>query len=143
VVFSPLTRGLCWQLCLIDWAAASELGVPVNSYTGTVHYAATAVLQALATDNMPTPTPEHDLESLVYTIFDVTRDATLRPELLTIDRSDLNGIISGWARECQQRPQLATLVTLCRAKDYGGLRDAFLRQDCAQLGRSVPVHNLT
>ena len=56
------------EACLIDFACASRINDEAT-FVGTTHYAPQSVLQLLENVNETvTPTPAHDLESLVYTI---------------------------------------------------------------------------
>ncbi len=48
---------------------------------------------------VPILRPEHDLESLVYTIFDRTREILKRPDVLTIDKAAIGDIIASWEKE--------------------------------------------
>jgi hypothetical protein len=66
------------EVILFNWASAAQIG-QASQFVGTVHYAAKEVLEALFRDDISVPAPEHDLESLVYSIFDLSRQVTDRP----------------------------------------------------------------
>lgn len=117
----------CLDVVLFDWASSCDLGSrPV--FSGTLHYAAQDVLQSLADWRDPDPLAEYDLESLVYSFWDITRDASERPQPIMI------GMVAGepasrragriqkaWQEEERKIPLLKRLLSLARAKDYGGL----------------------
>ena len=60
------------EVLLFDWASAVQVGSSIT-FTGTVHYAASDVLDSLRKGANPVPGSAHDLESLVYAIWDATR----------------------------------------------------------------------
>jgi hypothetical protein len=74
---------------LIDWASATTCGTPTQ-YVGTIHYAANEVLTQLENLELPTPSPSHDLESLVYSIYDLSREGTNRPAALSLNEESFN-----------------------------------------------------
>lgn len=96
------------NVLLFDWASAAKTGNS-TTFTGTVQYAASDVLDKLADFEHPDPVPSHDLESLVYAIWDVTRQPRARPEALFV-----NGSLNAWnARRVCQR------ITRCVEKREG------------------------
>lgn len=119
------------QALLIDWASAVPPGAKPLAFCGTTHYAAGAVLEQLLRGKVPIPEPSHDLESLVYTIFDLTRVCVERPDLLIIPTSNISDIMKRWQEECRSRSGLYKLVLLARECKYQQLREAFLDMDCA------------
>jgi hypothetical protein len=106
--------------------------MPIGSTpSGTTHYAAAEVLRQLQQTLVPIPRPEHDLESLVYTIFDLTREILKRPDVLTIDKTAIGDIIASWEKESERRSRLKTLLQLARECKYKELQVNLLAQDCA------------
>lgn len=113
------------EVLLFDWASAAEAGSS-GGFTGTVHYAASEVLDSLAERVAPVPAPAHDLESLVYAIWDLTRQATAPPAAVSVDGS-LNSANSqtyvtqvreAWRQDKEQNPALAELLVDARACNY-------------------------
>ena len=117
---------------LIDWTSAAERGTSVP-YVGTVHYASKDVLERLANLEPVIPDPVHDLESLVYTMYDLSRDLIDRPAPLSIEKASfavesdfLNAVANSWEKEAQKRAHvLPELLQLARASDYTRLKAAF------------------
>ena len=121
------------EVILFDWASAVETGTKADS-SGTVHYAASAVLDKLANRESPDPLPSHDLESLVYTMWDLSRQLTSLPTALSVNGSlndsnseeYINGVKSAWAREKDQYPALAELLHHARSCSYTELERSML-----------------
>jgi hypothetical protein len=117
---------------LIDWASAASTGT-ATTYVGTTHYAAQDVLTKLENLEPVAPSPEHDLESLVYSIYDLSRDATNRPTALSIQKEDFRlqtqfyaAIRTVWEEEAQQKPNLLpSLLHSARSCNYEELKLAF------------------
>eukprot|EP00978_Attheya_sp_CCMP212_P007981 scaffold18569_cov42-Attheya_sp.AAC.2 len=62
---------------LFDWASAANIGSSPE-YVGTVHYAAYEVLEIIKDSRDPVLKAAHDLESLVYSIYDVSKEPATR-----------------------------------------------------------------
>ena len=116
------------EVLLFDWASAAEAGSSI-AFTGTVHYAAGDVLDSLVERVSPVPAPAHDLESLVYAIWDVTRQATSPPAALSV-RGSLNSatadryvteVRDAWKHDRDQNPALAELLVDARGCNYAEL----------------------
>ena len=107
----------------MDWASARPIGEKQLIFSGTTHYAAKAILALLSDDvpAIPIPFACDDLESLVYAIFDLSREATSRPAAIACDRFDFKNIQAGWQREVDRCAALRELVGLARNADYDGL----------------------
>ena len=113
------------EVLLFDWASAAEARSSIT-FTGTVHYAASGVLDSLIEMENPVPTPAHDLESLVYAIWDVSRQPTAPPAALSVNGS-LNSANAGryikqvreaWRQDRDQNLALAELLVNARACNY-------------------------
>ncbi len=89
------------------------------------------VLQQLQQMVVPAPKPDHDLESLVYTIFDLTRELLKRTDVLTIDKTAISNIIASWKMEAERRSRLKMLLQLARECKYKELQANLLDQDCS------------
>ena len=76
-----------------------------------------------------TPTPAHDLESLVYTIYDLSRPIEKRPEAVSISEADfylrVGTIKDKWIQEAASSTLLFDLLDLARRSNYDGLKAAF------------------
>lgn len=131
MVFVPGERGDV-QPFLIDWASATDASTVLNSFTGTVHYAAESVLQAVAKGEIPVPLPAHDLESLVYSIFDLSQEPDARPSVLAVNRRNTDAIIAGWQSELAVNKSLAKLVGLARSTNYAMLGQEFASKSCCR-----------
>jgi len=116
------------EVLLFDWASAAEAGSSIT-FTGTVHYAASDVLDSLRKRVHPVPAPAHDLESLVYAIWDVTRQPTAPPAALSVNGS-LNSanadryvteVREAWRQDRDQNPALAELLVDARGCNYAEL----------------------
>ena len=116
------------EVLLFDWASAAEAGSSIT-FTGTVHYAASNVLDSLRERVSPVPAPAHDLESLVYAIWDVTRQPTALPAALSVNGS-LNSanadryvtqVQEAWRQDRDQNPALAELLVDARGCNYAEL----------------------
>ena len=116
------------EVLLFDWASAAETGGSVT-FTGTVHYAASDVLDSLIERVSPLPAPAHDLESLVYAIWDLTRQASTPPAALSVNGS-LNSataapyvtqVRDAWRHDRDQNPALAELLVDARGCNYAEL----------------------
>jgi hypothetical protein len=113
------------EVILFDWASASEIGC-ATPFVGTVHYAAKEVLEALINDDSQVPAPEHDLESLVYSIYDLSRQVTERPRAVHIVGSVnshtmkqyVTEVKSAWEKETSKSESLASLVADARHCRY-------------------------
>mmetsp|Transcript_9736 Transcript_9736/g.26985 ORF Transcript_9736/g.26985 Transcript_9736/m.26985 type:complete len:614 (-) Transcript_9736:524-2365(-) len=113
------------SVLLFDWASAAETGIS-TAFTGTVHYAASDVLDKLATGESPDPSPSHDLESLVYAIWDLTRQPAAPPEALSVHGSlnssnadeYVRGVQNAWRRERDEKPALAELLDDAKKCNY-------------------------
>ena len=121
-------------MILFDWASAAETGTKADFSGTVVHYAASAVLGKLANRESPDPLPSHDLESLVYTMWDLSRQLTSLPTALSVNGSlndsnseeYINGVKSAWAREKDQYPALAELLHHARSCSYTELERSML-----------------
>jgi len=117
---------------LIDWASA-EKTQSSTSYVGTIHYAAQDALSTLENIEVRIPSPEHDLESLVYSIYDLSRPSTNPPRAMTIQKDDFQvetdyfaSVRTAWKEEARQKPNLLpSLLRSARACDYSALKIAF------------------
>ena len=122
------------EVILFDWASAAETGTKADFSGTVVHYAASAVLGKLANRESPDPLPSHDLESLVYTMWDLSRQLTSLPTALSVNGSlndsnseeYINGVKSAWAREKDQYPALAELLHHARSCSYTELERSML-----------------
>ena len=115
--------------CLIDFACASTAN-EATPFVGTTHYAPRSVLETLGNvEENTTPTPAHDLESLVYTIYDLSRPIEKRPEAVSISEADfylrVGTIKDKWIEEAASSTLLFELLDLARRSDYDGLKAAF------------------
>jgi len=116
------------KVLLFDWASAAEAGSKV-AFTGTVHYAASDVLDSLVEKQDPVSAPAHDLESLVYAIWDVTRQPTAPPAALSVDGSldsanadrYIRQVQDAWRLEAGQNPALVELLVDARGCHYAEL----------------------
>ena len=125
---------VCLQLnpVLIDWASAAETQT-ATAYVGTTHYAAQDALSKLENIEVPMPSPEHDLESLVYSIYDLSRPSTSPPLATSIQRNAFQqetdyfaAVRTAWEEEARQKPNiLPSLLRSARARDYSALKIAF------------------
>ncbi len=116
------------EVLLFDWASAAEAKSSIT-FTGTVRYAASDVLDSLIERENPVPAPAHDLESLVYAIWDVTRQPTAPPAALSVNGS-LNSanahryvtqVRDAWRQDREQNAGLAELLVLARECNYAEL----------------------
>lgn len=116
------------EVLLFDWASAAEARSSIR-FTGTVHYAASDVLESLIERENPVPAPAHDLESLVYAIWDVTRQPTAPPAALSVNGS-LNSanadryvtqVREAWRQDKDRNPALGELLVDARACNYAEL----------------------
>jgi hypothetical protein len=88
-------------------------------------------LESLAIFENVKPTPVHDLESLVYTIYDVSRPPESRPLAVTVsDTSSLlhtrcTAIKEAWEQESKDSLHLAELLGFARSGNYSALEEAF------------------
>ena len=118
------------SVVLFDWASSCDLGSQPQ-YSGTLHYAAEGVLKALVVEwNVPHALPEYDLESLVYSFWDITREALARPPPVMVEivkrwQQGVQGIHVAWQEEEKKYPLLRCLLSYARAKDYESLRVEF------------------
>jgi hypothetical protein len=76
------------------------------------------------------PTPVHDLESLVYSIYDVSRSPESRPQALTVSDTVLfytrcTAIKEAWEQESKESLLLAELLGIARSGNYSALEEAF------------------
>ena len=114
------------EVVLFDWALSCDSGSQPK-FAGTLHYAAHGVLRCLADLGDPIPAAEHDLESLVHTFWDLTRDLLARPQVTMIETSNrpsnqsAMAILKGWHDEENSHPLLRRLLSLARSRDYDGL----------------------
>ena len=116
------------EVILFDWASAVQIGQEAH-FVGTVHYAAKEVLEALYREDIPVPAPEHDLESLVYSIYDLSRQVTSRPRALHISGSVnshtmqqyVTEVKVAWEIQISESVSLASLVANARNCRYGEL----------------------
>ena len=117
------------EVLLFDWASGAEVGSSVQ-FVGTVHYAAMNVLTGLIEKEDVVPDPAHDLESLVYSIWDITRPASVIPDALCIqgslnspDAHDyLTNVMNAWRKDATKNPALAELLSSARACNYEALK---------------------
>jgi hypothetical protein len=118
------------DVCLIDWASAS----PSNeecAFIGTLRYAPQSILECLEMyEEIVKPTPVHDLESLVYSIYDVSRSPESRPQALTVSDTVLfytrcTAIKEAWEQESKESLLLAELLGIARSGNYSALEEAF------------------
>jgi hypothetical protein len=113
------------EVILFDWASAVEIG-QVADFVGTVQYAAKEVLEALYNDDIQVPAPEHDLESLVYSIYDLSRQVTNRPSAVHIVGSVnshtmkqyVTEVKLAWEMQTSESRPLASLVADARHCRY-------------------------
>jgi serine/threonine protein kinase len=117
------------DVCLIDWASATPSNEECD-FIGTLCYAPQRILESLAVFANVKPTPVHDLESLVYTMYDVSRPPESRPLALTI--SDLTCfytrcimIKEAWEQEAKDSLHLAELLGFARSGNYSAPEEAF------------------
>jgi hypothetical protein len=116
---------------LFDWASAADTGSSPQ-YVGTVHYAASEVLEKIKNSEDPVLKPAHDLESLVYSLYDVSKEPATRPSVLAVQGAlGLNplpyaaAVQQGWADE-SKKSSLAELLIFARSGNYAGLKRAML-----------------
>ena len=103
-------------------------------FSGMPEYFANAI-HSFPSPNLirPIPDPVHDLESLVYTMYDLSRDLIDRPAPLSIEKASFtvesdffNAVANSWEKEAQKRAHvLPELLQLARASDYTRLKAAF------------------
>jgi hypothetical protein len=118
------------DVCLIDWASASPSNAECE-YIGTLCYTPQSILESLEmAEEIVKPTPVHDLESLVYSIFDVSRPPESRPRALTVSNTvffyaRFTAIKEAWEQESKDSPHLAELLGIARSGNYSALEEAF------------------
>lgn len=117
---------------LIDWVSVATIGTETSEYVGTVHYAAEEVLNVLVDGDAPTPAASYDLESLVYSVYSLSREVTSLPLATKIEKyprrpeADFYAAVrTAWQQEVQRNGMLQTLVESARRCDYDGLRAEF------------------
>eukprot|EP00522_Entomoneis_paludosa_P014970 CAMPEP_0172455620 /NCGR_PEP_ID=MMETSP1065-20121228/12160_1 /TAXON_ID=265537 /ORGANISM="Amphiprora paludosa, Strain CCMP125" /LENGTH=561 /DNA_ID=CAMNT_0013208087 /DNA_START=51 /DNA_END=1736 /DNA_ORIENTATION=- len=115
--------------CLIDFACASRMNEE-TAFVGTTHYAPESVLAVVENVcDKVTPTPAHDLESLVYTIYDLSRPPERRPQAVSVSEPMVylraRAIKAAWIQEAASSTPLLSLLNMARQNDYGGLKVAF------------------
>lgn len=122
---------------LIDWASVATADVETGEYIGTTHYASEEVLNALVDGDAPTPSARHDLESLVYSIYSMSREPTNYPPATLVEKNPMNphndggfykAVRTAWQQEAQTNDMLRILVEAARRCDYGTLRAEFGRK---------------
>jgi hypothetical protein len=118
------------DVCLIDWASASPSNEECE-FIGTLCYAPQSILEILEmVDEIVRPTPVHDLESLVYSIYDVSRPPERRPRALTVSDTVFfytrcTAIKEAWEQESKDSLHLAELLGFARSGNYTALEEAF------------------
>jgi hypothetical protein len=118
------------DVCLIDWASASP-SYDECEFSGTPHYAPQSILEILEmVQEIVKPTPVHDLESLVYSIYDVSRPPERRPRALTVSNTIFfyercTVIKEAWLQESKDSLHLAELLCIARSGNYSALEEAF------------------
>ena len=117
------------DVCLIDWASATPSKEECD-FIGTLRYAPQSILESLAVYANVTPTPVHDLESLVYTMYDVSRPPKSRPLALIVSDTTCfytrcTAIKEAWEQEAKDSLHLAELLGFARSGNYTALEEAF------------------
>ena len=106
---------------LVDWASARAVGRSPVPYSGTLHYAAAGCLAELQSgQQLSTPLPENDLESLVYSMFDL--QSAQRPGACAF--SSLADISREWEAIELKMNIVKDLLKLARSLDYNALLKA-------------------
>eukprot|EP00978_Attheya_sp_CCMP212_P035922 scaffold159162_cov35-Attheya_sp.AAC.1 len=107
---------------LFDWASAANIGSSPE-YVGTVHYAAYEVLEFIKDSRDPVLKAAHDLESLVYSIYDVSKEPATRPHVLAVQgslqldaRAYATEVQLGWAEE-NMKVSMAELIGYALRKE--------------------------
>jgi len=118
------------EVVLVDWACATRSGRGAVYYEGTVHYAATDILELLATnrDAEISPIPEHDLESLVYAVFDWTRRLSRPPLAKTCKKDAYGEIAAAWKKDIfsdETNCVHAQRLEFARKRQYENLKESF------------------
>jgi hypothetical protein len=118
------------EVVLFDWSASCDLeSKPL--FSGTLHYAAQEVLEILSDFGDPSALAKYDLESLVYSFWDITRDVLVRPRPITIPVDEVwlfrcaKKIQEAWEVEERTHLWLRRFLKHARDKDYDGLASAF------------------
>jgi hypothetical protein len=118
------------EVLLVDWACAALSGSGAVYYEGTVHYAATDILELLAINRHTeiSPIPAHDLESLVYAVFDWTRRLS-HPALAKACTNDAYGeIAAAWKKDIASNEANrvhAQRLEFARNCQYEDLKESF------------------
>lgn len=100
---------------LIDWASSAPSNQSIL-YSGTTHYAALEVLLKLSTGFTSIKAcPEYDLESLIYTIYDICVPSV---ELRQIEKKSFNLIYDYWSNASKLDGSLENLLSYARSLDY-------------------------
>jgi hypothetical protein len=115
------------QATLIDWHCAVKAASVPTTYCGTIHYAAARVLHSLGEGKTPEALPEDDLESLVYSLFHLTRRKDELVPPLSCDSSAYKEIGEKWQAEIDTHPALKDMVLAARANEYDKLKELLSR----------------
>lgn len=120
---------------LIDWVSMATIGEEADDYVGTTHYASVEVLDSLIDGVAPTPSAKHDLESLVYSIYSLSREPTNYPQAIEIEKNPSRpladfyaAVRTAWLQEAQTNEMLRILVEAAQNCEYSTLKTEFGRK---------------
>ena len=108
---------------LLDFGCACRTGEEI-AYSGSVHYAAEDVLIQLRNRiHVVEYHPWFDLESLVYSMWDLKHELLLDVALFDKNDAVYDRVCDWWISERKENEKLRQLVSMARASDYDRLAD--------------------